>query len=234
MDSWPILLREVNLAGDEIERVDKFCYLGDVLSTEGGVQGAVVARIRAGWKKFKDVAKVLCMRGLSLKLKGTLYKSCVRSAMSYGAECWAMKVDDMRKMETTEMRMLRMMCGKTLRDRVRSERIREMTGVEKIEEFLRSQRLRWFGHLERMSEERAPVKAMKFTVDGRKKGRPKKRWQEVVEQDMKIRGLERADTGVRARWRRGCRNRPTPASGECVLSPIFSLSRPDNNGTKKM
>jgi hypothetical protein len=206
----------VTLAGDEIERVEKFCYLGDVLSTEGGVQGAVVARIRAGWKKFKEVAKVLCMRGLSLKLKGVLYKSCVRSVMSYGAECWAIKVDDVRKMETTEMRMLRMMCGKTLRDRVRSEGIREMTGVEKIEEFLRSQRLRWFGHVERMSEERAPVMARSVTVDGRKKGRPKKRWQEVVEHDMKMRGLERTDARERTRWRLGCRNRPTPASGENV------------------
>ena len=171
---------------------------------------------KSGIEKFKEVATVLCMRGLSLKLKGVLYKSCVRSVLSYGAECWAMKVDDVRKMETTEMRMLRMMCGKTLKDRVRSERIREMTGVEKIEEYLRSQRLRWFGHVERMSEQRAPVKAMKVIVDGTKKGRPKKRWQEVVEQDMRIRGLERADAGVRARWRLGCRHRPTPASGEYV------------------
>ena len=51
--------------------MDKFCYLGDVLITEGGVQGAVVARIRAGWKKFKEVAKVLCMRGLVTEVEGS-------------------------------------------------------------------------------------------------------------------------------------------------------------------
>ena len=206
--------KSVTLAGDVIEVVHRFCYLGDVLSTNGGVEGAVVARLRAGWKKFKDVAGVLCMRGLSLRLKGVLYKSCVRSVMGYGAECWAMKVDDVRKMETTQSRMLRMMCGKTLKDRVRSVNIRAMTGVEKIEEFLRSQRLRWLGHVERMSDEKAPVKAMKMTVDGVKRGRPKKGWQEVVEQDMKMRGLERNEAAERWKWRRGCRNRPTPASGE--------------------
>ena len=105
------------------------------------------------------------------------------------------------------MRMLRMM-----KNRVRSERIREMTGVEKIEEFLRSQRLRWFGRVERVTEERVPVMKMKIVLDGVKKGRPKKRWQEVVEQDMKIRGLERADATERSKWRLGCRN----AGRECV------------------
>ena len=40
----------------------KFSYLGDVLSSEGGVQEAVTARVRFGWKKFKDVASIMCER----------------------------------------------------------------------------------------------------------------------------------------------------------------------------
>ena len=39
-----------------------------------------------------------------------------------------------------------------------NEKIREMTGVVKLEEFLREKRLRWLGHVERMDEERGPVK----------------------------------------------------------------------------
>ena len=62
-----------------------------------------------------------------------------------------------------------------------------MTGV-KIENFLREQRLRWFGHLERMNDERAPVKAKNFVVKHSKIGRPRKRWKEVVEKDMLVRG----------------------------------------------
>ena len=45
--------------------------------------------------------------------------------------------------------MLRMLRGKTLRNDISNEKIREMTGVEKIEEFLREQRLRWFEHMEK-------------------------------------------------------------------------------------
>ena len=48
---------------------------------------------------------------------------------TYGAECWALKMEDERRLKTTEMRMLRMICGKTLKDKMNNEKIREMTGV---------------------------------------------------------------------------------------------------------
>ena len=50
------------------------------------------------------------------RLKGRLYKAFIRSVMCYGAKCWAMKKVDTRQMQTTEMRMVQMMCGKTLLD----------------------------------------------------------------------------------------------------------------------
>ena len=55
--------------------------------------------------------------------------------------------------------MLRMICGKTLREGINNETIHDMTGVEKIEEFLREQILRWFGHVQSEVDERAPVKS---------------------------------------------------------------------------
>jgi len=64
------------------------------------------------------------------------------------------KICDMRRMKSTEMRILRMICGKTVRDKVRNEEIRERTEVESIEEHFRKQRLRWFGYMEKMDCER--------------------------------------------------------------------------------
>ena len=107
------------------------------------------------------------------------------------------------------MRMLRMICGKALRDDISSEKIREMTGVEKIEEFLREQRLRWFEHMEKIDDERAPVKAKTFVVNGSKRGRPKKRWKKTIEKDKLARGLKRKDAQDHAMRRLGCKNLPT-------------------------
>ena len=45
----------IKLDGDNLEVVDKFCYRGDMLYSEGSVRGAVIARLRIGWGKFKDL-----------------------------------------------------------------------------------------------------------------------------------------------------------------------------------
>ena len=36
-----------------------FCYLGDTVEARGGAFDSVIARIRSGWNKFKDLVPVL-------------------------------------------------------------------------------------------------------------------------------------------------------------------------------
>ena len=68
-----------------------------------------------------------------------------------------------------------------------------MMEAEGIEESFKEQRSHWLGYMERMDNERGPVKALHLDVDGSKKDRPKKRWKEVVEKDMVDRGLQMKD-----------------------------------------
>ena len=39
----------------KLELVNKFCYLGDMLSVDGDADAAVDARIRIGWNKFRQL-----------------------------------------------------------------------------------------------------------------------------------------------------------------------------------
>jgi len=41
-------------ASAKLELVDKFCYIGDMLSVDGDAYAAVVARIQTGWNKFRQ------------------------------------------------------------------------------------------------------------------------------------------------------------------------------------
>ena len=123
---------------DNIEIVEMFSCIGNVLSTEGMVHDDVTSRIRSTWKNFNKVFIVLCKKG-TLRINGSLYKCYVRSTLSTGTECWPLRVEDERRLKTNEMRMLRMLCCKNLKDKISNEKIRKIIKVEGIDEFLKKQ-----------------------------------------------------------------------------------------------
>ena len=53
-------------ASAQLEVVDKFCYLSDILSVDGDTDAAVDAKIRAGWNKFRKLVPLLTNRDISL------------------------------------------------------------------------------------------------------------------------------------------------------------------------
>ena len=52
--------------------MDKFCYLGDMLSVDGDADAAVDARTRIGWNNFRQLVPLLTNRDISLISRGTL------------------------------------------------------------------------------------------------------------------------------------------------------------------
>jgi len=94
-------------SGVSLEKVVKFCYLGDMLDADGGCDSAVTARVRSVWKKFREYLPILNGKGFLLKLKGKVYATCVRSCLLHGSETWPMNVEDELKLNRTEMSMIR-------------------------------------------------------------------------------------------------------------------------------
>ena len=133
-----------------------------------------------------------------MRMKGAVYKACVRSVLTYGAEIWAMKAGVLQRLRATERRMLRVICGVILKDMVESTMIASRVEVDDLEEHLRQKRWRWFGHIVRRDEEVEIKKVLELKIEGRRKrGRPVKRWIDVVEEDMKKRGGRSSAAGCR-------------------------------------
>ena len=101
----------VKILGEELERVTHFKYLGTSMEEEGGMETEITKRVGAGWRNWKKCSGVLCDRRVPVKLKGKVYKTVIRPAMLYGAEMWATTKRQEKRIEVTEMRMLRWMCG---------------------------------------------------------------------------------------------------------------------------
>ena len=125
----------------------------------------MTARIRAGCKRFKDVAGVLCKKGLSVKLRGFVDKMYIKS---YRVESWPIKGNNIERMEFTKIRMLLNDMGKTLKNEVESEPTLKKLVLKTLKKFLKSPRFRWFQLIERMSNEKALAMAMKITVKDKK------------------------------------------------------------------
>ena len=75
---------------------------------------------------------MLIGKGMSLRAKGIIYITCIRPAMLYGSKTWPAKVEDIRKMQSSEMRMLRWMTGVSLSERKSNECVRSMLAIDDI------------------------------------------------------------------------------------------------------
>jgi len=69
-----------------LDLVDKFCYLGDMLSVDRDADATVETRIRIGWNKFRQLVLLLTNKDISLIVRERLYNSCVQSSMLHGSE----------------------------------------------------------------------------------------------------------------------------------------------------
>ena len=199
----------IELNGEELKNVDHFKYLGSVIDKDGTIDRDVDVRVQAAWSSWRKLTGVLYDRKIPLRLKAKIYETIIRPALTYGSECWAMKVTNNRKIATTEMRMLRGILGVSRRDHMRNEEIRRILHLSPIDEVMRSGRLRWFGHVQRRDATNVTRRVMELAIPGtRRRGRPKKTWHQQMKEDMAGVGVTQDVALDRKEWRR--RTRPTP------------------------
>ena len=79
-------------------------------------------------------------------------------------------------------------------------------GIQDLDVVLRTSRMRWFGHVERSTGWIAEVRKLNVVAQKRS-GRPRKSWDEVLENDRKKLGMDSADPQNPSEWRGRLRER---------------------------
>ena len=144
----------------------------------------------------------MCDKRMPMKLKGKVYRTVIRPVLMYGSETWATKKQEVSKVAAAEMKMLRWSAGHTKLDKIRNEVIRAQLKVAPVEEKLRENRLRWYGHTQRRDDNHICKAIQNWKLGGKsRRGRPLKRWIDCVKEDMKIKGVEAEDALERNSWR---------------------------------
>jgi len=149
-----------------------------------------------------------------LKIRGSIYKACIRSVLLYGSETWALTKRLEELLRVNDSRMMRYMAGVKWEQRVPNEQVEDMCGVRQLRFRLRQGRLRWFGHVTRAGEESmlGRVKGMEVP-ESRPRSRLKTVWMENVRRDLSEFGLtEEEEARDRERWE-GIIRRPTAVMG---------------------
>ena len=218
---------KVQVGDSTLDNVDRFCYLGDMLSAGGGCMAAAIARTGSAWGKFRELLPLLTDRDLPLKLKGSLFSSVVRSSMLHATETWPMSSAALHRLCRNDRAMIRWMCGVKLADKPSTEEMHKKLDLCDLAVVIRQRRLRWFGHVMRSSSEINRVRTM--PIPGKRgPGHPRKTWDECVKLDLTVCGLSASTTGNRPLWRssvKNCRLEPTPQRGSAPKSVAEPLAR---------
>ena len=137
----------------------------------------------------------------------TIYNSLFRSVLIYGHESWILTERTRSRVQAAEMRFLRRIVGVSRMDHISNTRIREAIGVEQLLLQVEKSQLKWLGHLYRMQPTRLAKQAFGAVPDGhRPVGRPRTRWADQVDAQLRRTGMNLNDAEAmavdRLEWQR--------------------------------
>ena len=186
------------------EVVKNFVYLGTEVTSDNNTKVEVKRRIQLANRCLFGLSKLLRSKYLSRKTKVKLYHQLVLPVLLYGAENWNLSETDEELLAVFERKILRIIYGPVCeagewRSRYNHE-LYQLYQHASIVKKLRTKRLHWAGHVQRMDESAPARKAFSTNPIGyRRPGRPRTRWIDVINKDARAIGV--------TNWRTTANNR---------------------------
>ena len=148
-------------------------------------------RIAKGNKAFYANKMLFKSNLVSRKSKCNVYWSVIRPIIVYDCETWVLKEGIIQKLSVFEREILRKIFGPTKEAngiwRIETNKgLNELIKHRNIINYVKVQRLSWFGHINRMPETNIVKRICKWKpFTGRPAGRPKSQWEDDVRDDLK-------------------------------------------------
>ena len=178
----------IDVMGEAVEEVQRFKYLGSIITPSGQPVEEVKARISAAHAVFAQLNNSLWRRReISLRTKIKIYKAVVRSVLLYGAETWCMRVEERRQLEVFDHSCLRRVTRTRWQDRISNADVRVKCELEVVTRTIQERRLRWLGHVLRRPDTEIvnqvlhakPLRGWK-----QRRGGQRKTWLDTVKEDV--------------------------------------------------
>jgi len=158
-----------------------FCYLGSIVTENGGTSREVNARIQKARGSFFKLRRVWLSKSLRKDTKIRIFNACVKSVLLYGRETWLVTNEIQRKMQTFVNRYLRYILRIWWPNIISNIDLWKVTGQEDINLEIRRRKFSWIGHTLRKEDGEIPKAALLWNPQGnRKRGRPRNSWKRSV------------------------------------------------------
>lgn len=194
----------IKIDNQVLKDVKEFKYLGSIFTSDGKLEREIETRIQQANKVLYQLSPILKHPAIQMHTKKQLINTIFIPTLCYQCQTWTLTKCLERKLACCEMRCLRKAACKTRRDMVRNTEIRKMVGTTPVDNFIKKQRMNWFGHLIRMNPEQPAARAYHMRSEGtRRRGRPRRRWTEGV-----VEILCESDTTIYQETRRALDRRP--------------------------
>ncbi|KAJ4442491.1 hypothetical protein ANN_04077 [Periplaneta americana] len=179
---------------------------------ESGVRRAVNLSNCGSVQAEATLEKLLSSSLLSKNLKVRIYKTVILPVVLYGCETWTLTLREEHRLRVFENKVLRKIFG-AKRDEVTGEwrklhntELHALYSSPDIIRNIKSRRLRWAGHVARMGESRNAYRVLVGRPEGKRPlERPRRRWEDNIEMDLREVGYDDRDwinlAQDRDRWR---------------------------------
>ena len=196
-------------SGVSIPGVEKFKYLGTIFDKNGQIGTEIQERVNQSRAALRMLNSIWWDQHITRKTKVIIYKSIVESILTYGSEVWIINKHNESKLLATEMDALRRSMRRSRLERLRNDFIRhEMNALETVIDRVQQKQMIWYGHLNRMPDERWPKQLFQWVpLERNKRGRPRQSWKQEMRRVMSLRSLHEGDWDNREQWRIGVKSR---------------------------
>ena len=172
-----------------IERTSKFCYLGSIMSPNGGATEDVDARIQKAKLAFASLNKFWNSASINRQTKLQVFTTNVKSVLLYGCETWLVTESLCNKIQVFINKCLRKILGIHWPATIRNEELWSRTGQKEVRLEVQNRKWKWIGHILRREESNITKQALSWNPQGRRKvGRPRNTWRRSVHAEAHIAG----------------------------------------------
>lgn len=157
LGSRPALPSPIDLFGGQVEFVDRFVYLGSLITADGSLDAELARRTGLARAAMGQLSKLWRKRDVGTEVKMLVFRAFVPPVLLYGCESWALSTAQSEQLDVFLHECLRTVLGVRRDEHIYTGELRRRCCHQSLfSDAVSRHRLRFLGHVARRTDTRLP------------------------------------------------------------------------------